>query len=758
MAYPSFPFLSPLNEETVKKLKSREANKQELNTLTPFVILSSAAVVTNQSKTKKEITQIYKSESYDSFAYKGCIVANTTDILKRYQTGETIAGYDLDGKPIKVENEVNRRVSVPMIESVEIDSSGGNNTLKQAQVKIKVFTLKQLEMFELFFLRPGMNVVLEYGWNSSVRTNYDLESKMFATKNHKDYMKKYSDFCSYDPNPEGGYKKAKREYFELLAATNGDYDFMAGKVTNFSYSVDADGTYNIDLQVSAGNELNTWTAVRQETVADSSTQKSNKSTEYGFKSWVGKLAAELHKPEFNKTFGSQKDYEKEFFNWDAVSLAQKDTSISKEPYISFKLILDILNNVKLFNISKETIGYSEFFLDEARTTPIIPVSSSDKIISPTSAFILPGNLPEIVVSKDKNLKNVIIVDPIKTQNCKIHDRSFNVTNDAKATEYTIYNSLKQPLKISSKIGNLLNLYFNYNQFLEIYKSSYTQADIINAVLENINQNMFGLTKLVLQKESDVGTNSPLIIMDVKLKMPNTTEQKPENVFRFNMGALNSIVKEFSFNMELSELMQAQAVYSSQLAIDAAKNDKENNVSINLQDENAPADLNFTKNSDGYYSINATEVRLVKEAEKWNPPKNQDSGSIEKEKTKVDVKKISDEEIKNLSEVRNNNYVKFKLNLTDKNESPKNFIYTDSSIIQNLIKPKENGTTALTHIGISLAIDGIAGIRCGEYFNMDGVPEMYNKNGIFQVQNVKHGISTAGWQTTIEAGFRIKEEE
>jgi hypothetical protein len=61
------------------------------------------------------------------------------------------------------------------------------------------------------------------------------------------------------------------------------------------------------------------------------------------------------------------------------------------------------------------------------------------------------------------------------------------------------------------------------------------------------------------------------------------------------------------------------------------------------------------------------------------------------------------------------------------------------------------------IHVNIAVDGIAGIRCGEYFHIDGIPEMYNKNGIFQITNVKQGISNAGWQTTIEATYRTKIE-
>ena len=59
--------------------------------------------------------------------------------------------------------------------------------------------------------------------------------------------------------------------------------------------------------------------------------------------------------------------------------------------------------------------------------------------------------------------------------------------------------------------------------------------------------------------------------------------------------------------------------------------------------------------------------------------------------------------------------------------------------------------------ITLEIDGLAGFSCGEYFQIDGLPEIYNRNGYFQILNVKQGIDENGWKTTIEAGYLLKTE-
>jgi hypothetical protein len=754
-----FPFIAPMKEWITESIERRESNQDILNTLMPFVVLSSAAVVTKEEKTPAQIKASIAQSKYSANAYKGCVVANSINVTDNYQIGKTIVGYDLEGKPIEVEGETNRRVSTPIIESVEIDTDGANNTLKVAEVKVRVFTLKQLEMFELFFLRPSMNVVLEYGWNTNIR-NKDIEitSRMFANKNHENYLKQFAEIFSHQEN---AYKIAKGKYISTLKNTKGNYDFMAGKVTNFNYSPEADGTYSITITISAGNELQLWMPIKRAKNSDKINKKEkDKTANTGYKTWINKLAAELNNPEFTTLLGDDKKWGKEFFNWgkSTVTKTQKQTTVSKDPYISMRLILYLLNNMKLYNEYKETIHWA-YYEDKAKTIPLIPISSNYLIISPTTEFILPGKLPKIRVKKVAKQKDVIILDGDikKAENCPIHGRSFNLKQPSETIEsITIYDDESKEIKASSYVGNLLNLYFNYNSFKKIYNDAYTAADVVNGLLDTINNNMFGLCKLGLQKESDANTGAPLIIMDVKLDIPNPPEQKNE-IFRFKINSLNSVVKEFNFNMELSTLMQAQALYSTQLAIAATENDAvEGKSSVPEKDPFQHADLSYAKNADGYYSINAVEVQIIKEAKDWN--------NIIKETTDLEEEvpppppKDAQEEIKNASEVYGKNYIRFKASEND--NSIKNFIYTDAALIQKFVKPRKQkaGTTALTYLKITLVIDGIAGISCGEYFHLNGVPEIYNENGYFQVENVKQGIDDGGWKTTIEAGFRIKAGE
>ena len=752
----AFPFLAPLKSWIEGVLKERESNSNSIHTLKPFAILSSAAVV-SKGGTPTSIKNMIAGDKISGI-YNGCVVTNTLDTAKVYQTGATIVGYDLDGKEIIVDGEKNRRVSVPIITKIDIDTDGGNNTLKTAKVDIKVFTLKQLEMFELFFLRPSMNVVLEYGWNSDIRSNSHLiDSYLFAKKKHSDYIKKYLEIFSHK---EDAYRESKVKYLDTLEKTKGCYDFMAGKVTNFTYSPDVDGTYNINLEISAGNELQLWMPIKQANSTNTNQNQSKNVAIDAYDTFLNKLAADLNHPNL-KNLIPKKDWENEFFNWGISNEKQKDTKYSKEAYISFKLILHILNQPTLFKIKPKTIK-SAFFEDKALTKEIIPIHSHSNIISTTDLFILPGDLPKIEVS-EIGKKNIIHIagkydEKSKTftasplVDAKINGKSFNLNLSE------IYDSSGVSYKITQgRVGNLLNVFFRYDSFVQAFNQSYTQADILNNILQSMNDNMFGLCSLQFQKDSDLNDGAPLSIIDKKLpiEQPDVDAQK---IYRFKIGTNGSIVKAFEFNMELSTLMQAQALYSTQLALNKAiNNDTGPDITpVAQKDDFSSADLSYATNADGYYSINSIEVKLVKEAQAWNKyiadTTNTTSGSVSEEKqpTAAEVKK-------EMLEVLESKYVKFKLKIKDKNPAPNGFIYLDSSLILKYVKDNQKNTTALTYLDISFTLDGIAGISCGEYFHIDGIPEIYNRNGYFQVTNVKHTIDDKGWETKVEAGYRIKSE-
>jgi hypothetical protein len=747
-----FPFIAPLKDWVITKLEKKEANPQSSILRSPFAMLTSGAVVL-KGKTPDEIKNFFKSQQYGPDAYYGCVLTNTTDASKLYQTGNTIVGYDLNGKEIVVEGEKNRRTSPPIIESIEIDTSGGNNTLKVAEIKIKVFTLKQLEMFELFFLRPSMNVVLEYGWNTDIRGgvttgNTLIQKNLFANKDFKKYKEDYVNLFLD--------KTTINDYTRILKETDGNYDFMIGRVTNFTYTPNVDGTYDINLQVSAGNELQLWPAYRAARTS-SNVDIKNKNAGKTYKAFIEKIAADLKVEQFKTIFAKEADWKTEFFNYGITNEKQGNTIVSKTPYISFKAIIEIINNYKILVGPNEGIYPAyKFGKDD-----LIPVTSNPYIISTNPYILIPGSLPNIKVQTNGTENRIVVsTDDKERQDCKINGKSFNLNNTKiydfptgkpilNVAKIEIESKIQTGKKISvfSNTGNLLNIFFSYERFLEIIDVATSLTEIITPILSAINDTMLGLCDLQIQVIGDGPSNRRLEIVDRKIQHPEESIVSNKPTYRFKVGTTGilengkpyaSIVKNFTFNMEMSTLMQAQALYSLQLAI-AKQNKKITTDASSEIDDFVSADLSYAKNADGYFSINDMEISIIKDERTPKSP----------EKTPEQQK----EEKEQLEEVKISKYTKFIIN-----GKVKNLVYQDIGLIQLYLQPKANSKSlALSYLNITLGIEGTAGFSCGEYFNIEGIPEIYNRNGYFQILNVKQGIDESGWKTTIEAGFLIKTE-
>ncbi len=736
-----FPFIAPIKLEIKKKLENREVFGFNNHKLSPFVIMSSGAVVVNQTE---NILDSIKNATYGSNAYRGCVITNHSALNMMYQTSNTILGYDLDGKMITIDGEKNRKISTPIINSVEIDTDGGNNTLKSARIKVKVFSLKQLEFFDLFFLRPSMPVVLEYGWNTDLISKTNIHSKLISKNKHSDYVTIVTEHFS-------DFKESKINYLQALKDNDYNFDYMVGKVTDFTYSPAEDGTYDIDMEISAGNELQLWMPIKQDTKKSESGNPNIKPIPY--ESWLKKIYGDFNLEKVIEGY-PKKDWEKEFFNWGMVNAQEKDKTVSFSEYISFKFVLELLKITQVFSYNSEKLVY--YYEDKAKTKPIIPMNSHKFMCSTSDELIIPNSIPAFKRNPEKGKENELILDVSGSlTKCDVNGKTFHITTK------TIYDSFGVEYKLEEKddikYGNLLNVFLRYESVLSAYKNSFTQAEFINNVLQMVNENTFGLCKLELMSQTDDVTKSlkSLSIIDYNLIGLKPPENEVKTSYRFKIGP-NSILKEFSFNMELGTLGQAQAMYQSQLNLNSIMNGEGFDKSVNsqqLETQNYKLfDLSYAKNSDGYFSVNEIEKNIVLEAAKNVREKKKEGITNDKPPEKED----SDKKPTDLAELIKNKSVRFKSVINNKSVI-KSYIFLDKGIIQQHIKKEKTGS-ALTYLDISLAIDGISGLSCGEYFQIDGIPEIYNRNGYFQITNVKQGIDNNGWKTTIEAGYRLDIEK
>ena len=123
-------------------------------------------------------------------------------------------------------------------------------SIRKGKVSIKVYNQFQFNLIELLYLRLGYIMMLEWGWDkyvSNIETIGDSPDtppkvtieQMGSTIIEEDWF----DENTYTQRSMLSKIKAKR------LQTQGNYDAFFGKVSNFSWSVNTDGSYNIEIDL-----------------------------------------------------------------------------------------------------------------------------------------------------------------------------------------------------------------------------------------------------------------------------------------------------------------------------------------------------------------------------------------------------------------------------------------------------------------------------------------------------------------------------
>jgi hypothetical protein len=815
-------------------MEDREADpKKSMLQKQPFAILTSAALVVPAEKDVfSSDTQARKNaikniiNNIPDKAHKGCIIAsNIHDISLSYSAGRTPVGIDFTGKVIEVEGESGRRVSTPIIESIDIDTDGANNTLKTAKVKVRCFTLKQLEMFELFFMKPGMNVLLEFGdstlkymdgfkKNAQPGQPVTKENKIYTiyqdgqSKPMKLYTNieqalvpkiNYENFCK-----EEFYKyfrsdkKGQIDYIERVEASLGSFDLVAGKVTDYNFSIDTDGTYNVDIEISQGNQIS-LAIPHSKPTEKSKTKTQPKDLEFTPIDQIKELIVadfNLENSKDNLLFDNLlSEYKTEhgggwdldWFNFLKVNKEQQDSVASSDAYISLRFILKILMNYILAdkNVDKDffQLVIPKYTIKGTKEEiEIIPVTSHKSILSSSDQVIFPrNNIPKVEgptqPKKGKNQKKTQATDQANEEtyntNSNIDGRigkklDFHFDKDLELNIPGIQNIQipKNNDKSDYVLGNALNIFIKYETVVKNWKSTYTRIDFLEKILNVVNQNGYGLYNLIFGVTEENGKPS---VFDHRFAPTNILKQTEVESYRFKPTTINSIVKEFSFNFEMSNLVAGRTVFNSGKFLALAKEEKQKEKATDASKKETkeipsgelelPAaayksiDNSTFGNADGWYSINNVELKRIEENFKKAKEAEEKKSKVQTEDTKTED---TTKEAQDIGDVIKSKSIKFLIDEDSVKGRTVVLIYKDPAFIRNKINKTEKDLNkpTVSPITVTITVDGFSGFRCGQYFNVDGIPEIYNKIGVFQITNTKHTISKEGWTTTIEADHRI----
>jgi hypothetical protein len=202
-----------------------------LNSTTSWVKLSSSVNVNNEP-----------GLALNNILQGGTLISNTFSAAKQREgigEGATNA-YSLKNS----DGSTNLLGVKPMpgITSVSIDNIGAYGSLRKATINFQCWDIKQLEILETLYMRPGYTLLLEFG-----RTTYiDGKDKLINVTDDKDFFNK---------NGINNLQEYLNSLYTKSVNQEGNYDAFFGYITNYAWSARSDGGYDCKTELISTGEL-----------------------------------------------------------------------------------------------------------------------------------------------------------------------------------------------------------------------------------------------------------------------------------------------------------------------------------------------------------------------------------------------------------------------------------------------------------------------------------------------------------------------
>jgi hypothetical protein len=246
----------PLKSYVVKQIKDRQkahgsgtsSNRSPevityLNSKTAWVKLASGVRISGDRASKEEFRFSGDNLAKEYILFGG-VSRKKGSVLEQRDTvaNQTTGAYNVTARnPSSLEFGL---VPMPGIESAEIKTKE-RGSIREATVKLKAYNKEQFDIIDVLYLRLGYTVLLE--WGTSLYLDGDNLNKMGYTLIED---ASGNGFFQYSGSHTGylgiieGFRKGKK----------GNYDGLLGKVKNFTWSFNQDGSYDIELSIiSAGD-------------------------------------------------------------------------------------------------------------------------------------------------------------------------------------------------------------------------------------------------------------------------------------------------------------------------------------------------------------------------------------------------------------------------------------------------------------------------------------------------------------------------
>lgn len=789
-----FPNLSKIPENVSKTINSRAGKNVTVSALMPWIrVIGSGGLVleTFQNKKKPENSEEPKQNwSTDNFS-------------TRYGNGSKSGrvGTDFNGNSVYADGNDRAYRPSPIIDGMDIQN-GSQGLSRKCTFTIKCFSLGQVEKISQYFLEPGYTVLVEIGWNTALSREQKLDKLsacniarynnfVYTNKKRKDSEGHYDAFLGYITG--GGIKSGDGESYlcDVELTTLGEIPAYLQQHKGDSQQGDdkpsGDKKYDVskieddidDKQL--GNALFKQMFNRLPSSKQTDDVKALLTgTDFLGNSWSSAHNFINMDDEIREELtGTYQDTEVTL-EGATGKIPQGAPLFTDQSYIRLELAFAILNASRYTlkaSAPKECTSVTKGFSYEIDTNTTICRAFPNMFSTDGTKLFIPNTetpdfgLKKVLTStKEENFLlpflrgkgvSVFIGNTTNTNPAEMsqgstvsspNDYAFPSRVDLKWDKtFETFNTidsdvLTQDIK-GKKWGYLRNLYVNFDFFCEaISRSNVVTKDIYYEILNGISSavNSYWYFEIVELCDSD-GDNR-LTIRDLSL-VGLSGKSALDNIDKWNSKGIDTPFLSSQLNFDIPAAMKNH-VLGKRISEYAE---------VIKDGKNPTIDSLFAKKMDPVLEI----LNSLKE----ESPAPTDSTETESKPDEDEIRKsnydlfIGKATVVSFTNDRNNipeadeGWFAIEADNTalDKFASTVCWSSTDAFTIfsTNTI---DDENPILLPIQFEFEIHGVSGIRVGDLFKINDIPEKY-KTGVFQVLETSQSIKSSIWTTTVKAQFR-----
>lgn len=171
------------------------------------------------------------------------VIAESNSSYGQNQGAYSNENLGINGEAVKLQTGIR---PMPGITSVEVQSKSAYGSVRVATVNFVCHDIKQLEILELLYMRPGFLCLIEWGWapyltnEGKLSSELDFYRDIWQKNDNKKPITLQSRFAVL-------YNKAKEYY--------GNYDALLGYIKNYEWSARMDGSFDCRTEIISVGEI-----------------------------------------------------------------------------------------------------------------------------------------------------------------------------------------------------------------------------------------------------------------------------------------------------------------------------------------------------------------------------------------------------------------------------------------------------------------------------------------------------------------------